>query len=111
MLFLKFVFNFGPSSDIDECKEKLACQCAECKCKNTWGSYDCSCSANLLYMHEHDTCISKFRSCQFNENILVMVDIWFLIYLALVKVVKFHNMMSLDNRLVFICDVSDISMF
>ncbi|XAR55734.1 hypothetical protein NMG60_11035919 [Bertholletia excelsa] len=45
--------------DIDECKEKLACQCPECKCKNTWGSYECSCSSNLLYMREHDICISK----------------------------------------------------
>lgn len=45
--------------DIDECKAKTACQCPECKCKNTWGSYDCSCSGNLLYMREHDTCISK----------------------------------------------------
>ncbi|KAL6574475.1 Vacuolar-sorting receptor 1 [Orobanche minor] len=43
--------------DIDECKEKLACQCPECKCKNTWGSFECSCSNNLLYMQEHDTCI------------------------------------------------------
>ncbi|KAF9595774.1 hypothetical protein IFM89_003516 [Coptis chinensis] len=29
--------------DVDECKDKLACQCPECKCKNTWGSYECSC--------------------------------------------------------------------
>lgn len=42
---------------MDECKEKLACQCPECKCKNTWGSYECSCRNGLLYMHEHDTCI------------------------------------------------------
>ncbi|OVA06073.1 EGF-like calcium-binding domain [Macleaya cordata] len=45
--------------DVDECKEKLACQCPECKCKNTWGSYECSCGNNLLYMQEHDTCILK----------------------------------------------------
>ncbi|XP_052174973.1 vacuolar-sorting receptor 1-like [Diospyros lotus] len=45
--------------DIDECKEKLACQCPQCKCKNTWGSYECSCSGSLLYMREHDTCIGK----------------------------------------------------
>ncbi|KAK1355544.1 Vacuolar-sorting receptor 1 [Heracleum sosnowskyi] len=49
--------------DVDECKEKLACQCPECNCKNTWGSYDCTCNRNLLYMREHDTCISKnFRT-------------------------------------------------
>lgn len=45
--------------DVDECKERTACQCAECKCKNTWGSYECSCGGDLLYMQEHDTCISK----------------------------------------------------
>ncbi|KAJ8533753.1 hypothetical protein K7X08_007077 [Anisodus acutangulus] len=43
--------------DIDECKERLACQCSDCKCKNTWGGYQCSCKSNLLYMQEHDTCI------------------------------------------------------
>ncbi|XP_059313914.1 vacuolar-sorting receptor 3-like [Lycium ferocissimum] len=45
--------------DIDECKEKKACQCSECSCKNTWGSYECSCSGDLLYIRDHDTCISK----------------------------------------------------
>ncbi|GKV26475.1 hypothetical protein SLEP1_g35766 [Rubroshorea leprosula] len=45
--------------DIDECKEKKACQCPECSCKNTWGSYDCTCNGDLLYIRDHDTCISK----------------------------------------------------
>ncbi|PKA49793.1 Vacuolar-sorting receptor 3 [Apostasia shenzhenica] len=45
--------------DIDECKEKKACQCPECTCKNTWGDYECTCSGDLLYIKEHDTCISK----------------------------------------------------
>ncbi|XP_076893868.1 vacuolar-sorting receptor 1-like [Bidens hawaiensis] len=44
--------------DIDECKEKRACQCSKCKCKNTWGSYECSCAANLFYLKEHDICTS-----------------------------------------------------
>ncbi|KAF5824217.1 putative EGF-like calcium-binding domain, PA domain-containing protein [Helianthus annuus] len=44
--------------DIDECKEKKACQCSKCKCKNTWGSYECNCAANLFYLKEHDICIS-----------------------------------------------------
>uniref|UniRef100_A0A7N0TVG5 EGF-like domain-containing protein n=1 Tax=Kalanchoe fedtschenkoi TaxID=63787 RepID=A0A7N0TVG5_KALFE len=48
--------------DVDECKEKKACQCPECSCKNTWGSYDCSCSGDLLYIRDHDTCISKSAS-------------------------------------------------
>ncbi|KAK8311991.1 hypothetical protein V6Z12_D01G009700 [Gossypium hirsutum] len=45
--------------DIDECKEKRACQCPECSCKNTWGSYECTCNGDLLYIRDHDTCISK----------------------------------------------------
>ncbi|XP_066313590.1 vacuolar-sorting receptor 4-like isoform X4 [Miscanthus floridulus] len=29
-------------------------------CKNTWESYECSCGDdNMLYMREHDTCISE----------------------------------------------------
>ncbi|KAJ6814676.1 vacuolar-sorting receptor 3-like [Iris pallida] len=45
--------------DIDECQEKTACQCPECSCKDTWGGYECTCSGDLLYIKEHDTCISK----------------------------------------------------
>ncbi|KAL8540451.1 hypothetical protein ACS0TY_001887 [Phlomoides rotata] len=48
--------------DIDECNEKKACQCPECSCKNTWGSYECTCSGDLLYIRDHDTCISKRAS-------------------------------------------------
>ncbi|XP_009372030.2 vacuolar-sorting receptor 1 [Pyrus x bretschneideri] len=48
--------------DVDECKEKTVCQCAHCKCKNTWGSYDCSCGGSLLYMQAYDACISKNAS-------------------------------------------------
>lgn len=46
--------------DVDECKDKLACQCPECKCKNTWGSYECSCNGDSIYMKEHDACIGAF---------------------------------------------------
>jgi len=49
----------GGCLDIDECAKKMKCQCPECQCRNTWGSYDCKCSGDLLYIHEHDTCISK----------------------------------------------------
>ncbi|KAL5132758.1 Vacuolar-sorting receptor 1 [Glycine soja] len=45
--------------DVDECKEKLACQCPECQCKNTWGSYECSCSDGLFYARENDMCIGE----------------------------------------------------
>ncbi|KAM0834463.1 hypothetical protein ACQ4PT_063607 [Festuca glaucescens] len=49
--------------DIDECKERLFCQCKGCSCENTWGSYECGCGGNnMLYMREHDTCISKVAS-------------------------------------------------
>lgn len=46
-------------ADVNECSEKTKCQCPQCLCKNTWGSYDCTCSSGLLYIHEHDTCISE----------------------------------------------------
>ncbi|MCO5595474.1 hypothetical protein L7F22_049517 [Adiantum nelumboides] len=45
--------------DIDECKEKRACQCPECSCSNTYGSYECKCQGDLLYIRDHDTCLSK----------------------------------------------------
>ncbi|KAF3589708.1 hypothetical protein F2Q69_00028615 [Brassica cretica] len=48
--------------DIDECKEKSACQCDGCKCNNKWGSFECKCSGNRLYMKEQDTCIEKSGS-------------------------------------------------
>lgn len=54
------VFTSVHVPDVDECKEKVACQCAQCKCKNTWGSYECSCGGGLLYMREHDACISEY---------------------------------------------------
>lgn len=59
--------------DIDECNEKSACQCPECKCKNTWGSYECSCSSDLLYMKEHDTCISKTTTTKFSRSFLWVI--------------------------------------
>ncbi|XP_042382171.1 vacuolar-sorting receptor 3-like [Zingiber officinale] len=48
--------------NIDECKRRTACQCPECSCKDTWGSYECTCRGDLLYIREHDTCISKRAS-------------------------------------------------
>ncbi|KAL8172275.1 hypothetical protein V2J09_024079 [Rumex salicifolius] len=61
--------------DVDECKEKTACQCPECSCKNTWGSYDCSCSGGLLYIKEHDTCISKSAA----ESKSTWAAVWFIL--------------------------------
>lgn len=50
-------------ADIDECKDKRACQCPECNCSNTWGSYECKCQGDLLYIREHDTCLSRPTFC------------------------------------------------
>ncbi|XLS91215.1 hypothetical protein HN51_067223 [Arachis hypogaea] len=44
--------------DVDECKDRSACQCDGCTCKNTWGSYDCKCKGNVFYMREQDVCIA-----------------------------------------------------
>ncbi|KAL0364441.1 UNVERIFIED_CONTAM: Vacuolar-sorting receptor 2 [Sesamum angustifolium] len=63
--------------DIDECKEKTACQCPHCSCRNTWGSYECSCSGNLLYIHEHDTCISKDSNTEVSWGIMWVVVLGF----------------------------------
>ncbi|KAJ4702734.1 Vacuolar-sorting receptor-like protein [Melia azedarach] len=45
--------------DINECKERSACQCDGCSCKNTWGGYDCKCKGNLVYIKEQDACIER----------------------------------------------------
>ncbi|CAI5516101.1 unnamed protein product [Closterium sp. Naga37s-1] len=45
--------------DIDECSEHSACSCVDCHCKNTFGSYECSCYNGLVYLKDSDTCISK----------------------------------------------------
>eukprot|EP00249_Psilotum_nudum_P016620 c25912_g1_i1 orf=674-2713(-) len=59
--------------DIDECKERTACQCQGCRCMNTWGSYDCECQGDLLYIREHDTCISKKASTSRAGGIVLMI--------------------------------------
>ncbi|KAF9680111.1 hypothetical protein SADUNF_Sadunf06G0086200 [Salix dunnii] len=59
--------------DVDECKDKVACQCPECKCKNTWGSYECSCSGGLLYMREHDTCISNAARAEYSWSFVWII--------------------------------------
>jgi len=56
------IFLMYINADVNECEEKTACQCRDCKCKNTWGSYECSCSGSLLYIREHDICISILHS-------------------------------------------------
>ncbi|MBA0771830.1 hypothetical protein Gotri_007299 [Gossypium trilobum] len=63
--------------DINECKERSACRCDGCSCKNTWGSYECKCKGNLLYIKEQDACIERNGS-RFG---------WFLTLLVLAVVV------------------------
>lgn len=69
--------------DIDECKEKSACQCDGCKCNNKWGSFECKCSGNRLYMKEQDTCIGK---CQkqtimiYNLNRILILFLFFFFF-------------------------------
>uniref|UniRef100_A0A7N0ZWS1 EGF-like calcium-binding domain-containing protein n=1 Tax=Kalanchoe fedtschenkoi TaxID=63787 RepID=A0A7N0ZWS1_KALFE len=59
--------------DVDECKERTACQCPECKCKNTWGSFECSCNNNQLYMRDGDACISTKTSSSFSWGFVWMI--------------------------------------
>lgn len=54
--------HYKTISDLNECKEKLACTCPGCSCKNTWGGFDCQCKGDLLYIKGQDTCIGK-RLC------------------------------------------------
>ncbi|KAK7259091.1 hypothetical protein RIF29_24687 [Crotalaria pallida] len=49
--------------DIDECKERSACQCDGCSCKDTWGGYDCNCKGDLLYIKEQDVSLNKISPC------------------------------------------------
>ncbi|KAL8508686.1 hypothetical protein ACS0TY_019076 [Phlomoides rotata] len=48
--------------DVDECKERMSCQCDGCTCKNTWGGFGCRCRGDELYIMEHDTCIERKSS-------------------------------------------------
>ncbi|XP_074343603.1 vacuolar-sorting receptor 3-like [Apium graveolens] len=63
--------------DIDECDEKKVCQCPECSCKDTWGSYECTCSEDLLYIREHDTCISISKTS--SEQKVAWTGVWFIL--------------------------------
>lgn len=62
---------FCSDPDVDECKEKSACQCDGCSCKNTWGGYDCKCKGDLLYIKDQDTCIGKILRSNYERFLLV----------------------------------------
>ncbi|XP_059438195.1 vacuolar-sorting receptor 7-like isoform X1 [Corylus avellana] len=68
--------NGQKCEDINECKDHRACQCDGCSCKNTWGSYECKCKGNLLYIKEQYACIDRNGS-RFS---------WFLTFLILAAV-------------------------
>ncbi|KAK7853900.1 vacuolar-sorting receptor 6 [Quercus suber] len=68
--------GYTSCKDVDECKEHLACQCDGCSCKNTWGSYECKCKGDHLYIKENDACIER-RTSKFG---------WFLTFLVLAAV-------------------------
>ncbi|KAL5773742.1 hypothetical protein ACOSP7_013385 [Xanthoceras sorbifolium] len=64
--------------DINECKERTACQCDGCSCKNNWGGFECKCKGDLLYIKEQDACIERNGS-KFG---------WFFTFLVLAVVVS-----------------------
>eukprot|EP00850_Spirogloea_muscicola_P020658 SM000222S06999 [mRNA] locus=s222:89160:93034:- [translate_table: standard] len=54
-----FTGNGKDCEDIDECKPNTGvCKCSDCRCKNTYGSYKCTCASGGVYLEQHDKCIS-----------------------------------------------------
>lgn len=66
--------------DIDECSPdpREVCNCPECYCTNTYGSYDCACSAGLVYIKDSDKCIGQCQripvcSCSLSDKQALVV--------------------------------------
>ncbi|XP_047307238.1 vacuolar-sorting receptor 1-like isoform X1 [Impatiens glandulifera] len=86
--------------DIDECKTKTACTCSGCKCKNTWGSYECSCSNNLLYLRELDICIGKNVKTEMNWNMIWVVVLgWVAIGVGGYTIYKYRIRSYMDSEI------------
>eukprot|EP00270_Netrium_digitus_P006016 TRINITY_DN1813_c0_g1_i3.p1 TRINITY_DN1813_c0_g1~~TRINITY_DN1813_c0_g1_i3.p1 ORF type:complete len:606 (+),score=130.28 TRINITY_DN1813_c0_g1_i3:60-1820(+) len=55
--------NGHTCEDVDECAEGLRCQCSGCSCKNTIGSFQCSCTdPKAVFIGESEICISRVGS-------------------------------------------------
>ncbi|CAI5995810.1 unnamed protein product [Closterium sp. NIES-64] len=56
-----FTGNGHHCKDINECAPSHpACKCPECKCRNTFGSYECSCvGEDMVYIDQLQACISR----------------------------------------------------
>ncbi|KAL9301692.1 Vacuolar-sorting receptor 5 [Arabidopsis thaliana] len=89
--------------DIDECKEKSACQCDGCKCKNNWGGYECKCSNNSIYMKEEDTCIER-RSGSRSRGLFTIVVLTAIAGISLGAYIfyKYHLQSYMDSEIVSI---------
>ncbi|CAH8264765.1 unnamed protein product [Arabidopsis lyrata] len=89
--------------DIDECKEKSACQCDDCKCKNNWGGYECKCSNNSVYMKEEDTCIER-RSGSRSRWLFTIVVLIAIAGISLGAYIfyKYHLQSYMDSEIVSI---------
>uniref|UniRef100_A0A1J3HNY9 Vacuolar-sorting receptor 5 n=3 Tax=Noccaea caerulescens TaxID=107243 RepID=A0A1J3HNY9_NOCCA len=89
--------------DIDECKEKSACQCDNCKCKNSWGGYECKCSKNSLYMKEQDACIER-RSGSRSRWLFTIVGLTAIAGISLAAYIfyKYHLKSYMDSEIVSI---------
>ncbi|KAK1557570.1 hypothetical protein Q3G72_027233 [Acer saccharum] len=80
---LKVRMQFLWKPYINECKERTACQCDGCSCKNSWGGFECKCKADRLYIKEHDACIVLLQHswkvthlCFNNQNISCKRVLW-----------------------------------
>ncbi|CAE6029973.1 unnamed protein product [Arabidopsis arenosa] len=89
--------------DINECKERSACQCDDCKCKNNWGGYECKCSNNSIYMKEEDTCIER-RSGSRSRWLFTIVVLTAIAGISLGAYIfyKYHLQSYMDSEIVSI---------
>ncbi|CAI7885160.1 unnamed protein product [Closterium sp. NIES-54] len=56
-----FLGNGHHCKDINECAPSHpACKCPDCKCRNTFGSYECTCvGEDMVYIDQLQACISR----------------------------------------------------